>query len=707
MARSRLGAFGRSCARALTLAAAATAIFGSAAAAEGALPSGRNHLVAEKSPYLLQHAGNPVWWWTWTPEALAEAKRQDKPIFLSVGYSTCHWCHVMERESFTQLDVAKVLNDSFVAIKVDREERPDVDENYMRAVVAMTGNGGWPMTVLLTPEGQAFFGGVYFTHDKLIQLLSRAAADWRKDRQRAEGMGAELSRALAQETQREASGNLEPGLLLRFEKAQEIGFDWKNGGPAGAPKFPPAYALRLLLRIYRRSGNARALEMATRTLDAMARGGIYDHVGGGFHRYATDERWLVPHFEKMLYDQAALVQAYVEGYQATGKAEYARVSRDVLDYVLRDMTSREGGFFSAEDADSEGEEGKFYIWREAELRQLLNPAELEAARDAFGLTPVGNVQGGANVLHLVQGDRTSRDEALVRALAAMRRARDGRARPPRDEKILADWNGLMIAAMAKAGRVLEEPRYVDAAARAARFVLEHLGRPDGTLLHSFSGGEARYTANLDDYVFLVDGLIELFGADFDRRWLDRAAALQKTVEQRFLAPSGNYHFTDGSDASLPVRRVRTGDNVVPAGNSVAALNLLRLADLLLDPEAARRARAILAATPRDVEQYPEAFPALLMALDYASDRSKEVAIVGDPRSSATRALVTAVRAGFNPNLVLAAGLPEAGAVPLLAGKTLRNGEPTAYVCESQVCRAPTTEPRLAAELARAFLPLKP
>jgi uncharacterized protein len=705
VARSRLGAFGSSCAGALTLAAAATAALGAVVAAEP--PSGRNHLAAEKSPYLLQHAGNPVWWWTWTPEALAEAKRQDKPIFLSVGYSTCHWCHVMERESFTQDDVAKVLNDSFVAIKVDREERPDVDEAYMRAVVAMTGNGGWPMTVLLTPDGKPFFGGVYFTHHRLIQLLSLAAADWKKDRKRAEGLGAELSRGLAREAQREASGNLDPGLLLRFEKAQENGFDWKNGGPAGAPKFPPAYSLRLLLRVHRRSGNARALEMATRTLDAMARGGIYDHVGGGFHRYATDERWLVPHFEKMLYDQAALVQAYVEGFQATGKAEYARVSREVLDYVLRDMTSPDGGFFSAEDADSEGEEGKFYVWREAELRRLLNPAEFEAAKDAFGITPAGNMRGGANVLRLVPGDRVSRDEAIARALVAMRRARDGRVRPPRDEKILADWNGLMIAAMAKAGRVLEEPSYVDAAARAAGFVLERLGRPDGTLLHRFSGGEARYPANLDDYVFLADGFIELYGAGFDRRWLDRAAALQKTVEQRFLAPPGNYHFTDGSDASLPVRRVRTGDDVVPAGNSVAALNLLRLADLLLDPEATRRARAILAATPRDVQQYPEAFPVLLMALDYASDRSKEVAIVGDPGSPATRALVAAVRAGFNPNLVLAAGLPEVGGVPLLAGKTLRNRQPTAYVCESQVCRAPTTEPRVAGELARSFQPLKP
>jgi len=674
-------------------------------AAEG--PAGRNRLRVEKSPYLLQHAENPVWWWSWTPEALAEARRQDKPIFLSIGYSSCHWCHVMERESFAEEDVASVLNASFVSIKVDREERPDLDEIYMRAVVAMTGAGGWPMTVLLTPEGKPFFGGTYFPRDKLVQLLRHAAADWRQDRGKAEAIGARLSLALAAETRREAVRGLDPALLLRFERAQERAFDWKNGGDAGAPKFPPAYAVRLLLRIHRRSGDPRTLEMVTRTLDSMARGGIYDHLGGGFHRYSTDERWLLPHFEKMLYDQAALARAYVEAFEATRNPKYARVAREVLDYVLRDMTGPEGGFFSAEDADSEGEEGRFYVWREAELRQALDAAELHAVEDAYGVTPAGNAPRGANVLHLVRGDRAPGAGVLARALETLRRARASRVRPHRDEKVLADWNGLMIAAMARAGRVLEAPRYVDGAARAARFVLARLGRPDGTLLHRLSGGEARYTANLDDYAFLIDGLIELFEADFDRRWLDRAAALQETVEKRFLAPQGNYHFTDGSDPSLLVRDVRTVDNVVPAGNSVAALNLLRLADLLLDPEAARRARAILAATPRDVEESPEAFPVLLMALDYSSDRSKEVAIAGDPQGAATRALVAAVREGFNPNLVLAAGLPEPDAVPLLRGKRLRNGQPTAYVCEGQVCQSPTTDPRVAAGLAKAFRPLKP
>ncbi len=666
---------------------------------------GRNHLGSEKSPYLRQHAGNPVWWWTWTPDALATAKRQDKPIFLSIGYSTCHWCHVMERESFTKDDVAQLLNASFLAIKVDREERPDLDEIYVEAVEAMTGGAGWPATVILTPDGRPFLGGTYFPHDALVEMLRRVAASWKKDRAKTEATGAALLEELTRRAQREAAGTLADETLVAFEKAWERSFDSEHGGSLGAPKFPPSYAVRLLLRVNRRSGNPKPLEMATRTLDAMARGGIHDHVGGGFHRYSTDERWLVPHFEKMLYDQAALAQAYLEGFLATGDARDADVCRDVLDYVLRDMTSPEGGFYSAEDADSEGREGRFYVWSEAELRGLLRPDELEAVRAAFGVTASGNAPGHVNVLHRVDKDGAS--ETLTRALAALRKARAVRVRPARDEKILADWNGLAIAALARAGRVLGEPRYVDAAARAARFLLATIARPDGTLLHRVSAGETRYTGNLDDYAFLIDGLLELYAADFDRSWVDRAAALQAVVESRFLSPRGNYYFGDGSDASLLVREVRSEDNVVPAGNSVEVLNLLRLTDLLADSSLAVRARAIMAATPRDVQRAPEAYPMLLIAADYALDRSKEVAVAGDLASPATRALVDAVRRGFNPNLVVAAGQPGPSALPLLADKRLFDDKPTAFVCEGQVCRAPTTDPAAAAERAAAFRPLAP
>ncbi len=699
----RLITMGRSALLAVT---AATLLATRVEAAPLETPPGRNHLAAEKSPYLREHATNPVWWWTWTPEALAEARKEDKPIFLSIGYSTCHWCHVMERESFSKDDVAEALNASFIAIKVDREERPDLDAVYLQAVEALSGGGGWPMTVLLTPEGRPFFGGTYLPHDKLLQLLARAAANWKSNRKKLEDTGVDVSRALAREMERDSAGNLDAGLLDRFEKARERRFDSKWGGFDGAPKFPPAYAIRLLLRVHRRSGSPQALEMATRTLDAMARGGIRDHLGGGFHRYATDERWRVPHFEKTLYDQASLAQAYVEGFEATGNATYARVAREVLDYVLRDLTGPGGGFFSAEDADSEGEEGRFYVWREAELRGLLEPAELAAAKEAYGITAAGDLPGGGNVLHLVGAEVGPPSPVLARALDKMRQARGRRVRPARDEKVLADWNGLMIAALAKAGRVLDEPRYVAGAERAADYVSGRLRRQNGSLYHRESLGEARYPGNLDDYVFLADGLIELYESTFDSRWLDEAARLHETVEARFLAPRGNFYFTDGSDPSLLFREVRTADNVVPAGNSVAALDLLRLADLRLDTSLAERARSILGATPSDVAASPEAYPMLLMALDYASDSSKEVAIVGDPASAATRALLESVRAGFTPNMVVAVGPPGGHAVPLLEGKPMRRGEPTAYVCENQVCRAPTTDPQTAGELARAFRPLE-
>jgi uncharacterized protein len=677
------------------------------ASEEPSVAAGRNRLVIEKSPYLRQHAGNPIWWWTWSPEALQEAKREGKPIFLSIGYSSCHWCHVMERESFTKADVAAALNASYVAIKVDREERPDLDEIYLRAVEALTGSAGWPLTVLLTPDGKPFFGATYLAHDKLLAVLTRAAADWAHDRSKAEALGAELSKRLVRDADEEPAGPLNPSLLLRFAAAHERGFDWKNGGPAGAPKFPPAAALRLLLRIHRRSGNQRALEMVTRTLDAMARGGIHDQLGGGFHRYATDERWLVPHFEKMLYDQAALVQAYVDGFQATGRRQYASVARAALDYVLRDLTTPEGGFCSAEDADSEGEEGRFYTWREAELRALLPPAEFEAVRVAFAITPAGQLPGGGNILHRATGEPTTVDPVLGASIEKIRRARAQRPRPSRDDKVLTDWNGLTIAAMARAGRALDERRYVEGAARAARFVLARLGSAEGGLLHRLSGGEAKYPANLDDYAFLIDGLIELYQCDFDPVWLERAQALQKTMDARFRGSRGGYWFTDGSDVSLLLREVRRQDNVVPAGNSVAALDLLRLSDLLVDPEARTRARAVLATAPRDVARYPEAFPVLLAALDYSSDRSKEVAIVGERDEPQTRALLSAVWRGFNPNLVVAVGPPDAPGVPLLRGKKRQGGAPTAYVCEEHVCRTPTSDPAVALELARTFKPLAP
>jgi uncharacterized protein len=667
--------------------------------------AGHNHLGSEKSPYLLQHADNPVWWWTWSPEALETAKREDKPIFLSIGYSTCHWCHVMERESFTNNEVANALNASFVAIKVDREERPDLDEYFMKAVFTMTGRGGWPMTTILTPEGKPFFGGTYLPRDDLLAVLSQVSEAWRTDRTRIASVVSGLSGAMAQRRDLGSAGSLTGDVLLAFRDRFEASFDATHGGAAGAPKFPPAYALRLLLRIHRRTGDDKSIAMVRKTLDAMARGGIYDHVGGGFHRYSTDNHWLVPHFEKMLYDQAALAQAYLEGFQATGEREYEKVVRETLDYVLRDMTSADGAFFSAEDADSEGVEGKFYVWAVDELSGFLKPAEALAVTEAFGLTGAGNFGGGRNILTLVNGTHVGRSEVLTSALAKMLAQRAKRVRPSRDDKVLTDWNGLMIAAMSKAGRVLSEPRYTNAAERAAHFILTHVRGRAGRVLHRYREGEARYPGSLDDYAFLIDGLIELYESDFDPAWLTAAAALQKIVDGTFLRPEGDYSFADGSDPTVPGRDAKREDNVVPAGNSVEALNLLRLRDLLLDPAYGRRASEIFRTSPPQIRDYPGAFPVLLAALDYALDRSKEVAIVGPAKSAGTLALIAATHRVFNPNYVLAVGSGSRGDAPLLKDKVARDGRPTAYVCEQQVCRAPTADPNQMASLMETFAPL--
>lgn len=447
--------------------------------------------------------------------------------------------------------------------------------------------------------------------------------------------------------------------------------------------------------------------MAQKTLDAMSAGGIYDHVGGGFHRYSTDGRWLVPHFEKMLYDQAALANAYLDGFLATGDREYQLVVREIADYVLRDMTDPDGGFYSAEDADSEGQEGKFYVWTAAELRPLLAPAEFEQVAKTFGLQEQGSFEGGATILSLQPGHRrASRTPELTAALGKLRAARERRVRPHRDDKILTDWNGLMIAALARAGRVLGEPRYTVGAARAASFVLGRLRRGDGRLLHRWRDGEAAIPAFLDDYAFLIHGLIELYQADHGPDWLRAAEQLQRQQDALFWdAGRTDYFTTDGADAQILFRRVEPWDNVTPAGRSVAAFNLLRLGDLTGDRELSRRAGQIFSSTPRAVRQAPTVFAFLLAALDYALDRSKEIAVVGAPDDPATRALLTALNAAYRPNQVLAAGPTGAEFPALLRGRPLKLGRPTAYVCESGACSLPTSDPAEAAKLAATFKPL--
>ncbi|MEK7765160.1 MAG: thioredoxin domain-containing protein, partial [bacterium] len=499
-----------------------------------AAPRHTNRLAKEKSPYLLQHAHNPVDWYPWGPEALAKAQREDKPIFLSIGYSTCHWCHVMEKESFENEDIARVMNEHFVSIKVDREERPDLDHLYMTAVMAMTGQGGWPMSTFLTPDGRPFYGGTYFPPDDRYgrpgfkRVLLTLADAWKNKRDDLLATAGELTRILHDVSRSTTTGGgaaLDASTLKTAFESLQDSFDERDGGFGGAPKFPRPHALTFLLRYHARAGEASALKMAEVTLDRMAGGGIHDQIGGGFHRYSTDEKWLVPHFEKMLYDQALLARAYLEAHQVTrtrrgglqAAQEYARVARRIFEYVMRDLTDSAGGFYSAEDADSEGVEGKFYVWTPAELERTLGPVDGKRAAKFFGVTQAGNFEHGWSILHLPK-PVTGLDRAWLDGVSRkLLEARSTRIRPHRDDKVLASWNGLMISALAYGAQVLDDPRYSAAAAKAAEFVLTKMRRPDGRLLRRYRAGEAAVPGFLDDYAFMALGLLDLYEATFDPR----------------------------------------------------------------------------------------------------------------------------------------------------------------------------------------------
>ncbi len=674
---------------------------------EAKMAQGRNHLASEKSPYLLQHKDNPVWWWAWGDKPFAEARRRNVPVFLSVGYSTCHWCHVMERECFEDQEVADFLNQHFVAIKVDREERPDIDAIYMAAVHAMGQRGGWPMSVFLTPEGEPFFGGTYFPKPRFLALLTQISEAWNSKREAIVADARKLTEHIAQAERRERAGNLDEALLWTFLEAMKNDFDPLNGGSRGAPKFPASDDLRLLLRIHRRAGDASALEMVRKTLDSMAAGGIYDHLGGGFSRYSTDQYWLIPHFEKMLYDQASLVQAYLDAWEVTGNKEYELVVRETLDYVLRALHDEEGGFYSAEDADSENEEGKFYVWTLEELEEILGAKAFAEFKESFVVSQHGNFEGGTNVLSLREGHhRVGRSKTLAASLRKLFEVRDRRVHPHLDDKILTDWNGLMIAAMARAGRTLGESHYVEQAARAMDFILTHSRDDKGDLLHRYRDGQADIRGFLEDYAYMIDALIELYQADFDPRWLRTAVDLSARQEKLFAAPNGDYFTTDGKDSTVLIRKGEQTDNVRPAGRSVAARNLLRLADLMVEPKYGERAARVFASTPRFIERAPQALSHLLLALDYAADSSKEVAVIVPRGTGNARTIVRRLEQGFQPNMVLAVGPEGTKEVPLLAGRKVRDGRPTIYVCENHVCQAPTTDPDTAAEAIHRFRKLE-
>jgi uncharacterized protein YyaL (SSP411 family) len=686
----------------------------------------RNRLAEEKSPYLLQHASNPVDWRPWGEEAFEIARREDRPIFLSIGYSTCHWCHVMERESFEQEDVARILNQHFVPVKVDREERPDVDQIYMTVCQALTGSGGWPLTVILTPDRRPFFAGTYFPPEArfgrpgLKEILYQVVAAWEQQRDRVAEAAEQITREIQPQFAGSPGGSLGAETLrLGFEQLASR-FDESHGGFGSAPKFPTPHVLTFLLRCWLRYGDPRALEMVESTFQAMRRGGIYDHVGFGFHRYSTDREWLVPHFEKMLYDQALLMIAYVEAYQATGNPLYGAVAREIAAYVLRDMTSPEGAFYSAEDADSEGEEGKFYLWRRSEVEALLGAEEAALYCRAYHIEADGNWRDeatgrvpGTNIPHLDEDPAAIAVELgvgpaeLARRLEAARQklfeARVRRVHPHKDDKILTSWNGLMIAALAKAAQAFDDPSYAGAAERALAFISAKLVREDGRLLARFRDGEAAHLAYLDDYAFLAWGLLELYEATFAARHLDAALRLVREMERLFRdGQAGGYFFTGEDGEALLARAKEIYDGAEPSGNSVAALVFLRLGRITGDPALERNAEAIFQAFSGTAAKSPSAHTQLLGALDFALGPTREIVVAGEKADAEARAMVREAIRRFLPRKVLLWNIPEEAKTlhrlaPFVSKQTPLAGSAAAYVCENYACLAPVTS---AAELAR-------
>ena len=653
-----------------------------------------NRLALETSPYLLQHADNPVDWYPWGPEAIETARREDKPIFLSIGYSACHWCHVMEHESFEDDETARLMNERFVCVKVDREERPDVDGLYMEAVVSMTGHGGWPMTVFLTPDGRPLWGGTYFPPEPRMgmpsfrQVLLAIDQAYRERRGALEQQADQLVEAIRKASKRRPSVEpLTTGLLAGALSALRGQFDPVNGGFGGAPKFPPASSLELLLRIHHAGGDEDALAMVSLTLDRMAASGIYDQLGGGFHRYAVDAVWLVPHFEKMLYDNALLATAYLHGWVVTGEARHRRVVEETLDYLVRDMRLPEGGFASAQDADTEGHEGLTYVWLVDEVHDLLEPPDADAVIRRFGLTTGGNFEG-ANILHLADPGAEVADAAL----ATLLEARMERAQPLRDDKALSGWNGLALAAFAEAGRRLERADYLDVARAAAEFLLGPLSDERGRLLRTYREGKAKIDAYLEDYANVANGLLELYFATGELRWLEESSRLAGLVVELFAdEEKGGFYVYPADGEELVARRKEFDDHPTPSGNSMAAYVLLRLARIYGDPELERHAVAVFRVAHHYLERLPQAVSFLLCALDLHFSPPREIAVVGESEELRRAALE-----GFEPNTVYAFASgsedPAVERVPLLAGKSLVGGRAAAYVCESFACRAPVTEP---------------
>ncbi len=683
-----------------------------------------NKLITEKSPYLLQHAENPVNWYPWGEEAFEKARMEDKPIFLSVGYSTCHWCHVMAHESFEDPTVAKFLNDVFVSIKVDREERPDIDKIYMTVCQIMTNSGGWPLTILMTPDKKPFFAGTYFPKESrfgrigLIDLINRVKNLWKNDRKELLASSEKITFAL-QDINIESPGrSLEEKVIENAYSRLSMRFDEKGGGFGSAPKFPSPHNLLFLLRYWKRTEDKNALDMVESSLKAMRRGGIYDQIGFGFHRYSTDVKWLVPHFEKMLYDQALLALSYLETYQATGNIEYGNTAKEIFTYVLRDMSSPEGGFYSAEDADSEGEEGKFYVWTKEEIEKILEKEDAELIGSIYNVETNGNYldeatreKTGKNILHLkvdLSKLGNPQEESFHRSIDSMRQklfnSRETRIKPHRDDKILTDWNGLMIAALAKGGFVLNEQKYIEAAKKAVNFILKDLRRSDGRLLHRYRDGTAEIDAYIDDYSFLIWGLINLYEATFDTFYLKTAIELTEDQTNHFWDSFiGGFFFTAEDGEKLLVRQKEIYDGAIPSGNSVAMLNLLKLAQLTGNQDYEKKADLISRVFAENVRKSPVAHTFLLAAVDYAVGPTYSLVIAGDTGKEDTIDMLSEIKKHFLPNKSLIFRPTEKTSPEIDKFSNFVQyfdkfeGKATAYVCINKTCKVPTNDVNKALE----------
>jgi uncharacterized protein YyaL (SSP411 family) len=688
-----------------------------------------NRLIDEKSPYLLQHAHNPVDWYPWGEAAFQKARTEDKPIFLSIGYSTCHWCHVMERESFESPELAAVLNRHFVPVKVDREERPDVDRIYMLFVQATTGGGGWPMSVWLTPDLKPFFGGTYFPPDNRYgrpgfqTILEYIANAWLSDRGKIVESGEQILGELKKHAEVRGTGTnwLDDSILESAYNVFRRGYDSRLGGFGGAPKFPRPVVHNFLFRYWKQTGNDEARDMVLHTLREMAKGGMNDQLGGGFHRYSVDERWFVPHFEKMLYDQAQLAVSYIEAHQITGDSQYASVARDIFDYVLRDMTHPEGGFYSAEDADSvidpanphEKGEGAFYVWSHAELEQLLGRDQASTFGRYFGVEPNGNVAQdphqefvGKNILYQAAPVPESDRLAIVAAKVKLLEARSRRIRPHLDDKILTAWNGLMISAFSLGAQVLTDTRYAQAARRSADFILSRMyDAPSGRLLRRFRDGQAAIPGFLDDYAFFANALVDLYETVFDVRYLEAAQKLAASMIELFEdRDAGAFYSTAEGDPSLVMRIKEDYDGAEPSGNSLAVLALLRLAAMTGRDDFRQCAERALAAFAPRLRTAPVGVPQMLVAYLYSRAKPRQVVIAGPQEDPETKALLQAVRASFLPERSLflldndQTRAKLASLQPSLASMALVNGHPAAYVCENFACQLPVTTPDQVASL---------